>query len=152
LLGHSAGGHLALWLAAHSRTPVVESGAAPLPFRPRGAVALAGVVDLRRASALGLGRGAAHDLLGGPPEAVPDRYRAASPAERLPVRVPQVLVHGEEDDVVPLEIATSYVDAARASGDDVRLVALPGTGHFELIDPQTRAWPAVLEAVRGLLN
>jgi acetyl esterase/lipase len=83
-IGHSAGGHLAFW-AAVRREPRV---------RVTHAVAQAGVVDLVEAARLGLSRSAAEELLGGSPAAVPERYELASPAARLPLRVPQLLVHG----------------------------------------------------------
>src|SRR6476469_9369451 len=68
-MGHSAGGHLALWLGAQK------------PRGLRGVVSLAGLSDLRRAWELRLSNGAVSELLGGPPEKVPDRYHAASPME-----------------------------------------------------------------------
>ena len=137
-VGHSAGGQLALWVAS-------ETGLA------RGVVALAGVADLRYGAEQRIGRGAVQDFLGGEPDDVPDRYAAASPIERLPLGVPQVLVHGTQDDAVPFEIAQRYRDAGVAVGDDVRLVGLPGRGHFELIDPLTDAWQAVPSAVESVL-
>lgn len=135
-LGHSAGGHLALWLAAQSEA-----------VRLKGVVSLAGVADLRRAWELRLSRGVAGELLGGGPEEVPDRYRRASTIELLPLRVAQRLIHGTRDDIVPIEIARRYLDAARAAGDDARLIELPGAGHFELVDPRTPEWREVERAV-----
>jgi dipeptidyl aminopeptidase/acylaminoacyl peptidase len=139
-IGHSAGGHLALWLAAERPVPL------------RGAVSLAGVADLRRAFELGLSRGVVRELMGASPEEAPDRYRLASPIERLPVPVPLRLLHGIEDDIVPIEIARRFHDAALRKGVDVRLAALPGAGHFELIDPRSSAWPPVLGVLESLLG
>ena len=76
----------------------------------------------------------------------------ASPKARLPLGVPQVLIHGELDDVVPIELSRAYQSAARAQGDDVELEALPHTGHFALIDPRSAVWPSVEAAVRSLLK
>jgi acetyl esterase/lipase len=84
-IGHSAGGHLALWAAARPEPRV----------RVTHAVAQAGVVDLVEAARLKLSRGAAEELLGGSPAEVPDRYELVSPAARLPLGVPQLLVHGD---------------------------------------------------------
>jgi acetyl esterase/lipase len=137
-IGHSAGGHLALWAASETKVP-------------RGAVSLAGVADLRHAADLRIGDGAVQAFLGGEPADVPERYAAASPYERLPMGVPQVLVHGTDDDTVPFTIAERYAEAAKRAGDDIRLVTLEGTGHFELIDPLTDAWPAVRSAVESLV-
>jgi dipeptidyl aminopeptidase/acylaminoacyl peptidase len=132
-IGHSAGGQLALWAASreHPAVPVTH------------AVSQAGVNDLREAARLGLSRDAAAKLLGGTPEARPERYRAASPIERLPLAVPQFLVHGEEDGIVPLAMSLAYHDAALAAGDSVELAVLPGAGHYEHLDPGTEAWQAV---------
>ena len=93
------------------------------------------MVDLARAHALGLSADATGDFLGGSPETVPERYAATSPAALLPLGVPQLLVHGTADDSVPFELSEGYVEAARAAGDEATLLALPGTGHFEVIDP-----------------
>jgi len=133
-IGHSAGGHLAAWLATR-----------PAPRVPvTGVVAQAGVVDLRLASELRLSRGVVHRLLGGTPAMVPERYAAASPAERLPLRVPALLVHGEADETVPAVMSERFAAAARAAGDRVELALVPGEGHLGHLDPAGRLWAAVL--------
>lgn len=124
-IGHSAGGHLALWAAA--RRLVTH------------AVAQAGVVDLAEAARLGLSGGVVDELV------PPGLYDRASPAAMLPLGVPQLLVHGEEDDTVPVAMSRAYHAAARAAGDDASLVTLPGVGHFEHLDPASDAWRAVVE-------
>lgn len=139
LMGHSAGGHLALW-AAH------ECG----PDTVDGVVALAPVADLARAYALALGGGAVVQWLGGSPTEVPDHYAAADPAANLPIGVPIVVIAGELDAQVPYEIGRAFVEAARAAGDDARFIGLANTDHFALIDPESAAWPAVLQAVMSL--
>jgi acetyl esterase/lipase len=147
--GHSAGGDLALWLAGvRNLTPHSPVHAAPLPLR--GAVSLAGVVDLHRAWALGLSEHAVGDMLGGGPGDMPDRYDAASPAAMLPLGVPHVVVHGVDDPIVPVAMAEQYHQAASAQGDTVTLLTLPDTGHFELIDPQAPPWPRIASAVQSL--
>jgi acetyl esterase/lipase len=139
-VGHSAGGHLALWLGAQRKV------------RLRGVVSLAGVADLRKAWKLRLGNGVVKDLLGGTPDEVPERYRQASPIELLPLGVPQRLVHGAADSIVPFAISRDYQRAAAAAGDDAQLVPLKGTGHFEAIDPRSKAWPVVRQTVLKLLR
>jgi acetyl esterase/lipase len=129
-LGHSAGGHLALWLAA-------EAGAAL-------AVSQAGVVDLEEAHRLGLSNGAAAELLGGSPAHVPGRYAAASPAARVPLGIPQLLVHGTRDDVVPPSMSRGYRDRAVAAGDAVELVETD-EDHMDCLDPRSASWGAILE-------
>ncbi len=141
-IGHSAGGQLALWAAARRALPAGSPGAEPA-VRLAGAVAQAGVVDLREAARLGLSRGAAVSLLGGPPGKLPRRYDLASPIERLPLGVPQLLVHGDADDAVPVELSRRYAARAAEGGDRCELVELPGCGHFEHLDPASHAWQVV---------
>lgn len=151
-LGHSAGGQLALWLAGRSRLPADSPLSSPEPLSLRGVVALAPVVDLRRAWELRLSDGAVGALLEGSPVEYPDRYAATSPIELLPLAVPQILVHGEDDEDVPVDLSEGYVRAAIAAGDDARLLRLPRTGHFEPVDPRTRAWTTAAESARELMG
>jgi acetyl esterase/lipase len=138
VVGHSAGGHLALWYAKQA------------PHKVRGVVGLAPVADLGLAHRLGLGNGAVGELLGAGPDGEPDRYAAADPARHLPLGVPAVIVHGADDDVVPVSVSRSYVSAARASGGRTWLTELPQVEHFGVIDPRSRAWPAVLDAIAAV--
>jgi acetyl esterase/lipase len=137
-VGHSAGGQLAFWAAARPTLAPGTPGAAPR-VRIRAAVSQAGVLDLLLAARLRPSDGPTRGLLGDP-ERAHDVYDVASPRERLPLGIPQLLLHGELDDVVPLRIAESYADAARAKGDPCELVLLPKTGHFEHIDARSDAW------------
>jgi acetyl esterase/lipase len=159
LAGHSAGGHLALWYAGSAAggtgtaaggtgTAAGATGAGVTPVR--GVLALAPVADLALAHRLGLDDGAVAALLGGGPDEVPDRYAAADPMRSLPLGVPTVIVHGTEDDRVPVEVSRSYVAAARAAGDDVSLVELRDTEHFAVIDPRSAVWSTILGAFREL--
>lgn len=149
-LGHSAGGQLALWAAGRHRLPDGDPLASPDPLPLAGAIALAGVVDLRRAWELRLSDAVVNDLLGGSPTAVAARYRGASPIELLPLGVPQVLIHGDDDASVPLELSERHHRAALAAGDRCELITLAGVGHFEIVDPRTAEWQRVLAAVRSL--
>jgi acetyl esterase/lipase len=121
VLGHSAGGHLALW-AARGR-PVA------------GVVALAPVCDLAAAWEEGLGEGAVEEFLGAPPGAAPEAYLEASPSARLPLGVPALLVHGDADPRVPISQSRAFADAARAAGDKVQLVEIGAADHMSMIDP-----------------
>jgi dipeptidyl aminopeptidase/acylaminoacyl peptidase len=134
-VGHSAGGHLALWLAGR--------GEARVPLA--GAVSQAGVADLVEAHRLELSTGIVAEFLGGTPEEVPERYAAASPLERVPTGVPALLVHGAADENVPIGLSLRYAEAARAAGDRVDLVVRSQDGHFEHLDPSSAAWAAVLQ-------
>ncbi len=133
--GHSAGGQLALCLAAHE--PSI-----------RRVISLAGVVDLRRAWELHLSSDAVAEFLGGPLSQVPHRYREASPAE-LEIQAAQQLLHGTSDDSVPYELSADYVRKKRSAGEDVELITFENTGHFELVDPASHAWTTVLSRFKA---
>lgn len=150
LAGHSAGGHLALWAASRHRLPPGTPWSLPQPPSIKGVVALAAVSDLSSCHGLGLGHGAAADLLGGDPATYGSRYATADPIGLLPVGIPVRLVHGRDDDIVPCAMSLDYAARAQAAGDDAVCTALPGTGHFEVIDPLTAAWPHVAAAFRAL--
>ncbi|HEU5419556.1 MAG TPA: alpha/beta hydrolase [Streptosporangiaceae bacterium] len=151
LAGHSAGGHLALWAASRDRLSASAPWRARPPSRPAvaGVVSLAGVCDLAACYRLGLDGDAAGDLMGGGPERFPDRYRAADPMSLVPAAAPAWLVHGTVDNRVPDSQSREYTDRAAAAGGQVHVEVLPGCGHFELIDPLSAVWPAVLGAFRA---
>jgi len=135
--GHSAGGHLALCLAAFEKTVTRV-------------VSLAGVLDLRRTWELHLSNDAAAAFLGGSPTEVPDHYREASPAERPVPQAMQKLVHGTADEDVPYEISKNYEARKKKSGENVELITLPEIGHFEIVDPGSAVWAKVQEVFLSL--
>ncbi|WP_242623245.1 alpha/beta hydrolase family protein [Pseudonocardia sediminis] len=143
-LGHSAGGHLAAWLAARPGLPPGSPGAAP-KVRVAGVVSQAGVLDLIDGATLG--GGAVVDLMGGRPSDVPDRYDVGSPAERTPLGVPSVCVHGTADANVPISQSERFVQRAVAAGDRAELVRIEGADHFAPIDVTTPAWKACTAAL-----
>lgn len=138
IAGHSAGGHLALWVASDRSAEV------------RGAVALAPVADLYTADELNLDGDAVRALLGGGPHEVPERYLAANPA--VPVGVPLTLIHGDRDRQVPVRLSRDFARRAAAAGDQVTMRELPGIDHFAVIDPESTAWPVVVEAIFAALG
>jgi acetyl esterase/lipase len=142
-VGHSAGGQLALWLAGRDRIPVGLPGAGPR-VRPCAAVSQAGLLDLVSGSVDRRCGGACRALLGGGPKDVPERYAVASPVALLPLGVPQLLVHGLLDDLVPPSQSRDYAEAARAAGDEVELVELAAADHFDVIEVDDPAWGAVI--------
>lgn len=148
-IGHSAGGHLAFWLATRGKGEQVSSDA---PLALRGVVSLAGVVDLEQVWELGLGNDAVVELLDGSPDEVSERYKAASPFEHLPLGIEQVLIHGTEDDIVPIVVSQEYADRARQLGDTVKLIKLVGGNHFVVIDPASLAWGRTVAEIQRLLN
>ena len=137
VVGHSAGGHLAAWVA--SRVPV------------QGVVSLAGVLTLADAAREGIGSGAAVDFVGGTPDEVPERYALADPSAHLPLGVPVRAVHAPADDRVPIDISRRYVERAREAGDDAAFVEVEGD-HFTLVDPAHATWPTILAQVSDLLR
>ena len=154
-VGHSAGAHLSLWLAGRSRLPEQSPLYAKAPLRLRAAIALGGPGDLRDfttyASSV-CGAPVIEQLLGGTPEAVPDRYAQASPAELLPFATRQILIAGSEDRVMPLRARDAYVAAAVKAGDTAESVVVADAGHFEVIAPGSAAWPIVRGKILDALS
>jgi acetyl esterase/lipase len=132
-IGHSAGGQLALWSASRrdARVPV------------RRVVAQAAVCNLAVAGE------PAWELLGGSPAEVPDRYDLTDPMRLVPLGVPTLLVHGAEDETVPVKRSREYAEAARAAGDDVTLVEPVPGGHRVHPDPRSEAWRVAAEWIAG---
>ena len=147
LLGHSAGGHLALWAAGRPNLPDGAPGGldGPPRVRPRRVISLAGVADLGDAYRRWHG-GVVRDLMGGSPEEVPERYAVGDPIRLLPLDMPVVIIHGTDDETVSIEISRSYAESARAAGGEVELVEIDGeAGHRAHLDPRSEAWAAVVE-------
>ena len=151
-VGHSAGGHLALWLAGRHRLPVGSPlrGGDPLPLK--GVVSLAGIPNLRDGARRQVCGHAIERLLGAPSPGWEERMALASPAELLPLGARQRQVCGDKDAIVPPDLAIAYEAVAQMKGDDVTSVVVAGAGHFELVNPASVAWPAVRAAVRSLLG
>jgi len=150
--GHSAGGHLALWLAGRWKLPAQSPLYTPNPLPVHGVVSLAGIPDLAAAAAQEVCGSAVSELIGGLPSTLADRYADASPAALTPLGIPHVHVHGREDDIVPLALVEQYAAAAHCAGDRATLEVLAGAGHFELVDAQTHAGGRVIAAVLALLT
>jgi acetyl esterase/lipase len=136
--GHSAGGQLALCLAAHE--PAITR-----------VLSLAGVLDLRRGWELHLSNDAVAGFLGGSPTEVPDHYGEASPAE-LHIRAKQILIHGTADEDVPYELSHSYADQKKKSAEDVGLITMKDTDHFEIVDPSSKVWSKVQDQFVALTS
>lgn len=139
LLGHSAGGQLAVWAA--SRTSATPGGEPAL--RPRAVVSLSGVLDLTGGSEEALGNGVIEEYLGGSPAQAPRAYELADPTRLVPCPAPVYAVQAADDRVVPASQAEAYVAADRAAGGRAAVVSVPG-GHLDLIRPDGPAWPRIL--------
>ncbi|TSD46548.1 alpha/beta hydrolase [Rhodococcus sp. KBS0724] len=137
LLGHSAGGHLAVWLA----------GEKDVFTRPERVVAQAAALDLASAAERGRRISYIEDLFGVPFESDPDLYRTASPQHRLPIGVPVVCVTGSDDMQVPAKVSARYVTAAQAAGDPAVLSVVEGEGHDAFLSPSTQSWRVSRELV-----
>jgi acetyl esterase/lipase len=152
-IGHSAGGHLALWLAGRSRiqagSPV---GPREQPLALAGAISLAGVLDLDLAYQLHLSNDAVVELLGAPPHDVPERYAVASPTSLLPLGIPQVLIHGTVDEHVPIQVSQHYATAARAAGDTLDFFEPIDIDHFDVINAETEVWKLTVQELETLLH
>lgn len=132
VLGHSAGGHLALRLS--SAMPDLN-----------GVVALGPVAVLHSAWERKLSDNAVEAFLGAALD-----FKSACPSGH-PTRVPQILIHGVKDDVVPIEISREYVELRKSNPAPVHLIELAGADHFDVVDPSSSSWPAVREQVLRLL-
>jgi acetyl esterase/lipase len=137
-VGHSAGGQLALWAASRPTLPADAPGADPRVVIGA-AASQAGLLDLTLAAGLMPSSTPTRAFLGDP-SAHYERYVLASPRERLPLGIPQLVLHGDRDNSVSIRIATSYAAAARDAGDPCEFLVLSHTGHFEHIDAHSEAW------------
>ena len=154
VVGHSAGGHLAMWAATRHRLSSKSSVYLANPLPLRGVVNLAGTIDMR--ANISHMEAECHDavvttMLGGTPAQMPERYREVSATTMVPLGVQQILVWGTREPFVPMALARRHVDAATKAGDRARLIVVPAVGHFELASPQSSAWRTVLDAVRSLV-
>ncbi|HEY1630068.1 MAG TPA: alpha/beta hydrolase [Rhizomicrobium sp.] len=156
VVGHSAGGHLALWAAARPRLPKTSPLYRKDPLPIAGVVSLAGIDDLAAYRADGpaaCGGPATIDSLVGPATAShPDVYADTSPSALLPIGARQLIVSGSLDHIVPTHFAAEYAAKAKAAGDDARALDIAGTGHFELIDPNSNAWKQIEPLIEAMIR
>ena len=154
-VGHSAGGHLALWLAGRAKLPASSPLRAAHPFELAHVISLGGLPDLAATAASpdnGCGTEVVAQLVGKPTSAHPDVYADTSVPRLLPLGVPQDLVNGREDRIIPYRLATGYIAQAIKAGDRATLHSVADTGHVELIAPETTAWAATKRLIRQALK
>lgn len=149
--GHSAGGHLAFWIAGRPYLDPASSLYLPRPHLAlRRAIGLAGAVDLRLTIELAGSGPFAHDreevfgLMGGSPEECPDRYRDGNPGDLLPLGCPQILIQGSDDDQIPGTLPAAWKTLAQSRGSHATVLVLPQADHFDVVNPESRIWPLVL--------
>ena len=134
VMGHSAGGHLALWLAAQNN------------FALRGVISLAGICDLKAYERLGNDCAASlPGLLGGTSREVPERWAMANPIELLPIRISVSLIHGDRDTIVPISQSEGFATAARCE-----LHVVKGGGHFDMVSPHAKAFEVICQSLRRM--
>lgn len=154
-VGHSAGGHLALWLAGRPKLPKGSLLRSADPIRIAHVVSLGGLPDLEATAASpdnGCGTEVVAQLVGSPTPAHPDVYADTSVPRLLPMGVPQDLVNGRDDRVIPVRLGTGYAAQARKAGDRAALHLMPDTGHVELIAPETASWAKARQLIRAGLG
>lgn len=154
-VGHSAGGHLALWLAGRAKLPKgsVLRTAHPLPIKH--VISLGGLPDLEATAASpdnGCGTDIIARLTGLKTAARADVFADTSVPRLLPIGVPQDLVNGENDQIIPMRLGINYGAQASKAGDMAVLHRIPATGHVELIAPESAAWGKARSLILGALK
>ena len=150
-VGHSAGGQLAIWLAGRQRLVPQSELHVPDPLALKGVLALAPAAHLALLHAEGTCEEAVDRLLGGSPEAFPERYRDTSPAEMTPIGIPQILIVGRHD-ATWRPNGEAYYQVARQAHDSIELRLADDSGHFEMVVPTSSTWPMVVAAAKELVN
>jgi acetyl esterase/lipase len=151
-VGHSAGGHLGLWLAGRSKLPALSPLRTPSPLKIAHVISLGGLPDLEATAASpdnGCGTEVIAKLVG---TGRTDPYSDTSISRLLPIGVRQDLINGREDRIIPYRMATDYIAKATAAGDKAVLHTIPNTGHVELIAPETAAWAETKRLIRAALG
>jgi acetyl esterase/lipase len=158
-MGHSAGGHLAFWLAGRYHIDAHSEAAQPKPVLPiKGAIALAGAVGLKLTIQLSGDGVFAHDrdevaaLMGGTPEQFPERYKAGDPGLLLPFAAPQLLIQGTRDSQIPPQLPAEWANLAQQRGSSAAVHIIPDADHFDIVDPESQAWPEVMKSVLTLMH
>ncbi|MFK7980925.1 MAG: alpha/beta hydrolase [Saprospiraceae bacterium] len=153
VMGHSAGGHLALWLATQQNLAKNSRlhNSNPLPIK--GAIALAGITDLVAYDKIGNDCSTAVvKLMGGTSEAMDSRYYKGSPINLLPTNIPIRLVHGDKDNIVPISQSEIFAKKAKAKGVDVKVLTIAGGGHFDMVSPYAEAWKVIKGELAALID
>ncbi len=149
--GHSAGGHLALWAAGQHKIAADSPLHTDHPIKIAAVVDIAGIPNLKTDTNTACGAAVISQLTGAPSATRPDVYADTSPADMLPLGVPQVVIHGVADDTVAPSIGEAYAKAAQAAGDPVVVKSPPGD-HVDEIAPDQPAWAVAAETIVSLAH
>lgn len=147
-MGHSAGGHLALWLAGRHHLPNDSQLFSQSALKLERVISLAGIPDLVEGVHQEICRGACQDLVGGLPSEIPEHYRLASPHHLLPFNIPHWHLVGELDPIVPVNYLKPFIQQAKQQDSQATLQVIPEIGHFEMVMPDTASWKAIKEALQ----
>lgn len=147
-MGHSAGGHLALWLAGRHHLSASSMSLTDQSIRIQKVVSLAGIPDLVEGVKQNICRGSCQELVGGLPDEVPELYQQASPHYLLPLNIPQWHLVGELDPIVPADYLTPYINKAKKY-DEVYFEVIPNIGHFEMVMPDSISWSYIKNALQS---
>ena len=147
-VGHSAGGHIALWLAGRHRLPSGSSLRRPNPVPIRTVISLGGLPDLEQAGRPP-GSGCGTDVI---KKIAGEHYEDTSVPRLAPLGVSQVLINGLQDKIIPVAFATDYAARMRSKGDSVVVRMVDDTGHVELISPDTKAWRIAVKEIKLALG
>ena len=150
--GHSAGGHLALWLAGRHKISTESELHSQKPLAISGVLALAPASQLDQLYERGVCGNVVDKLIGGSPVKYPTRYDSTSPSRLAPLHVFQIILVGKSDEDWGWN-GVDYAKAAREAGEkEIEFIEAPDAGHFEVIDPNSTTWPIVRNAVHRLLQ
>jgi len=153
VIGHSAGGHLALWLATQQKITKNSRLYNPNPLPLKGVISLAGITDLAAYDKVGNDCSTAVvKLMDGTAMAKKDSYYKGSPINLLPTNIPMRLVHGDQDNIVPISQSEAFAAKAKASRDDVEILTIKGGGHFDMVSPHSAAWQVIKEELAELVD
>jgi acetyl esterase/lipase len=151
VIGHSAGGHLALWAAARAKLPRSSPLWTLHPLKVDAVVDLAGLADLKTDTDTACGPAMVATMAGPPSAERPDIYADTSPAALVPLDAHQFVIHGADDITVKPEIGFAYASKAMAAGDPVSVSNPPG-GHVEAVSPGTASWSATGALIERLVK
>ena len=147
-IGHSAGGHLALWLAGRHHLPANNKLYSKSALKLERVISLAGIPDLIEGAKQDICRGACQELVGASPNEKPERYQIASPHFLLPFNIPHWHLVGEHDPIVPVSYLEPFIQKARRQDNKVHFKIIPDVGHFEMVMPDTTCWKSIKEALQ----